>query len=535
LDDTAALGSIIEADSARKGDEMQQLYDLADRYPAIPIGMFLVFVALAVMNRKRAPKAAPRNVGFLDRPILDLGGIPFSGKMATEGIFTCAELGWGKTFLVFQRVLRAYVQAGMGGYILGAKAEDLRTVIQLFRTLGAERRLAVVGPRHRHRINCFEALTSIAPPDGVEEEIIGFFSSLLEIESRTASRSGGENAQFFVAHGQRLLGAILTCLRLAGERMAADTIYRFLVSLPQTPAQLADANWQQHSYANQCVKKAFSAPKTPRQQTDYDNATLYLWRELASLNDRTRSSIVSTVSAMLSKLLRGWMADIWSSTTTVRFQDAFKGGWLYFDTSPLEYGEYGVYSLVTAKHLAQRAVLRRRIRRGSRAVALMGDEWQAIFVTADRDYQAVCRSQLGCTWAATQNATGLFSVLGGGPAAEAQAKSWIALFGAKVFGANTDWATNTYASELCGMQRETLLTGNTAPSEQTSVFDALMGNANVSSGWNEQYQPVVRPEHFVSLRKPEPPLNEADAVVIMPRLQQVIGRHWAQVTLRPGG
>src|SRR5205807_2296795 len=97
------------------------------------------------------------------------------GKMATEGIFTCAELGWGKTFLVFWRVLKAYVRAGMGGYILGAKSEDLQTVIRLFRSLGMEHKLVVIGPRHHHRLNCFEALASIAPPDAIEDEIIGFF------------------------------------------------------------------------------------------------------------------------------------------------------------------------------------------------------------------------------------------------------------------------------------------------------------------------------------------------------------------------
>ncbi|MGH7173853.1 MAG: hypothetical protein ACRELG_26530 [Gemmataceae bacterium] len=473
--------------------------------------------------------------GFLDRQILNLGGIPITVKMATEGMFVCAELGWGKTFLVFMSVLRAYVRAGMGGYILAAKAEDLPAVQRLFRALGLEHKLVVIGPRHGHRINVFEALASIAPPESVVEEIIGFFSSLMEIESRSASRSSGEDTQFFLSHGQRLLGAILTCLRLAGELITAANIYRFLVSLPQTPAQIADASWQAKSYANKCMEKAFAAAKSPREAADYENATLYLLHELCSLNDRTKTSIVSTVSAMLAKLLRGWMAEIWSSATTVRFQDAFEGMWLYFDTSPLEFGEYGVYSLVTAKHLAQRTIQRRRIDANSRTVALMGDEWQAHFVTTDRDHQAVTRSKLGCTWAATQNITGLYSVLGGGQAAEAQVKSWVALFGAKVFGANSDWATNTYASELCGVALESFMSGNVNHNPQTTPYDTMMGHVNASSGWSEQYQPVVRPEHFVRLRKPEPPHNEAEAIVIMSRLQQVIGRHWAQVTLRPGG
>lgn len=524
---------------------MDEIFNLFDQYPAIPACMALLVIALIIMGRigkrKREPMSsrdlsrfANRSWGFLDRIILDLGGVPFTGKMATEGMFVCAELGWGKTFLVFLQVLRAYVRGGMGGYILGAKAEDLAAVKRLFHALGMGHKLVVIGPRHRHRINCFEALASIAPPDSIEEEIIGFFSSLLEIESRSASKSSGEDTKFFVDHAQRLLGAILTCLRLAGEVITAANIYRFLVSLPQTPAQLNDASWQAKSYASQCMEKTHNAAKSPREAADYENAKLYLLYELCSLNDRTKTSITSTVSAMLAKLLRGWMAEIWSSTTTVRFQDAFDGMWLYFDMSPLEFGEYGVYSLVTAKHLAQRTIQRRRIDANLRAVAIMGDEWQAIFVTADRDYQAVCRSQLGATWAATQNLTGLFSVLGGGQAAEAQAKSWVALFGAKLFGANTCWASNTYASELCGMYREPFISVSINQGQQVTAYDGVMGQSNTSSSCSEQYQPVVRPEHFVRLRKPEPPHNEADAILIMPRLQQVTGRHWTQITLRPG-
>src|SRR5436305_4944288 len=108
---------------------MQAIFDLFDRYPAIPIGMLLTLFVVGLVKRRggrRSGKAsaARGRSGFLDRVILDLGGIPFTGKMATEGMFTCAELGWGKTFLVFQRVLKAYARAGMGGYICGAKSED---------------------------------------------------------------------------------------------------------------------------------------------------------------------------------------------------------------------------------------------------------------------------------------------------------------------------------------------------------------------------------------------------------------------------
>jgi hypothetical protein len=269
-------------------DFVNRLFQAMDQYPAIPVCMLLALFVLALIGRMRRRsqgalsskgggllRPARNSLGFLDRQILDLGGIPFTGKMATEGMFVCAELGWGKTFLVFQRVLKAYLRAGMGGYILGAKAEDLAAVQRLFQALGIGHKLVVIGPRHGHRINCFETLASIAPPDSVEEEIIGFFSSLLEIESRSASKSSGEDSQFFIAHGQRLLGAILTCLRLAGELITAANIYRFLVSLPQTPAQLADTAWQK-SYASQCMEKAFAAAKSPRETADYENATLYL-------------------------------------------------------------------------------------------------------------------------------------------------------------------------------------------------------------------------------------------------------------------
>ena len=242
-------------------DFINRLDQAMDQYPALPVCMFLalfVFAALIGHRRRRSQGAsstrgsrrpARRSSGFLDRPILNLGGIPFTGKMATEGMFVCAELGWGKTFLVFQQVLKAYVRAGMGGYLLGAKSEDLEAVMRLFGALGLGHKLVVIGPRHGHKINCFEALTSIAPPDGIDDEIIGFFSSLAEIESRSASKSSGEDTQFFIAHAQRFLGAILVCLRLADQQITASTIYQFLVSLPHNLAQLKDEKWQKNSVA----------------------------------------------------------------------------------------------------------------------------------------------------------------------------------------------------------------------------------------------------------------------------------------------
>jgi hypothetical protein len=307
------------------------------------LAMFVASFVAALWNRPPAGrKPAP---GFQDRELMVLPGIPFTGKMATEGIFVTAELGWGKTWLTFMRCLEAYLPA-MGGVILGHKAEDAPEVEKQFAAMGALDRLVMLGPRYGNRLNWFE-------------------------------------------------------------------------------------------------------------------------------------------------------------------------------------------SLVMFKHLTQRMILRRRIDKTSKPVALMFDEAQTVFVTADRDYQAVCRSKLGCSWAATQNLTGLYAVLGGGPAAEAQAKSWLALFGCKIFGSNTCWASNSYASELCGQQLKSFLSGNTSQSGQASMFDGLMGRFDASTGWSERYEPIVRPEHFVRLRKPEPPSYEADAIVVMPRLQQVIGRHWAKVTFRP--
>ena len=117
-------------------------------------------------SRKRRSEHPRDEVLFYIAP-----GIPFTTKMAAEGLFCCAELGWGKTWLVFLRFLRAYVRA-MGGCLLAAKAEDLEKIRRVFAELGAEDRLTVVSPRHGNRINAFDALAGIAPPGGEVEEIV---------------------------------------------------------------------------------------------------------------------------------------------------------------------------------------------------------------------------------------------------------------------------------------------------------------------------------------------------------------------------
>ena len=305
-----------------------------------------------------------------------------------------------------------------------------------------------------------------------------------------------------------LLSAIIGVMRLAGERLGADGIHRFLVSLPVSGEQLRVEEWQATSYANQCMARARSAGQDGGAMGRLP-ARHALFCSASSWNSTRvrRSSIVSSVSAMISKFCRGWMYQLWSTTTNIRLESAFDGHWFLFDTSPLAYGEYGTASLVLAKHIVQRMVMRRRIDSGSKPVALMFDESQNVLVPGgDRDYQAICREKKGCTWAASQNLSGLSAVLGGDQAAEAQVKSWLALFGCKIFGTNTCWTTNSYASELCGQRREWLMSGSFQQRGDATVFDLVMGRGgDVSSGGSEQYQPMVRPEHFVRLRKPEPP------------------------------
>src|SRR5581483_12508036 len=63
--------------------------------------LFFAMAGVALLRKPPAKKTpAP---GFLDWELDVLPGIPFTGKMATEGVYVIAELGWGKTWLTFMR------------------------------------------------------------------------------------------------------------------------------------------------------------------------------------------------------------------------------------------------------------------------------------------------------------------------------------------------------------------------------------------------------------------------------------------------
>jgi len=482
-------------------------------------------------RRKARAKAAP---SFLDRPLLTFGEVAkFEGRMATEGVFCVAELGWGKTWLVFLRFLRAYASA-MGGWILGAKPEDLPLVQQLFAQMGASDRLTVIRPGGPHRINWLSELVKFAPKGAATEEVVGGLASLMEIERRSAGGGSSDESHFFKEKSIQLIAAIITVLRMGDVALTATNIYRFLMSLPVSHQELASREWQENSFADQCMAKAYMADLSAEYAGEFEHAKLHLYAELVDLNDRTRSSIVSTVSVMISRLLRGWMGELWGTTTNIDLADAFRGHWFYFDTSPLEFSEYGVSSLVMIKHLIHRIVMRRPIGPDSQPAALMSDEAQNVFVTEDRDFQAVCRSKLCCTWVATQNITGLYACLGGARAAESVVKSWLSLFGCKIFGANTDWDTNQYSSQLTGQTLQNFASFSMESGQQTTTaWDRVMGNFKSSAGFAERYEPVQRPEVWVQLRKPVPPKFEADAIIVMSRLVPLIGQHWKLVTFTP--
>ena len=141
----------------------------------------------------------------------------------------------------------------------------------------------------------------------------------------------------------------------------------------------------------------------------------------------------------------------------------------------------------------------KEIKDSVRPVVIWADECQNFVVPLDSTYQATARSNRGITIFLTQSSDSLDKEMGGGGAAEKARNVLIANLTTKLFGPNSNAATNHMAAEMIG---QTIITTTSSGSNRARPWSLVGG---VSTGKNEQIHYDVRPEVFTKLKKGGPP------------------------------
>jgi hypothetical protein len=426
---------------------------------------------------------------------------------AVTGTLTVGSTGSGKTTGSGQSMAMALLRHGFGGLVLTAKPDECAMWREYARKSNREHDLRVFGADASLRFNFLDYEgTHRGEGAGLTENLVNFFSVVLEVADRGSGGGGGrEDEGYWKRASRQLVRNAVDLLALSRRRITVPDLYRVVISAPTSAAQKRSTDWQAQSLCFQCLAEADKRSKSPREQADLGAVADYFLIEFPELSDKTRSVIVSTFTSMADVLMRGLLRDLFCADTNISPEAVADGAVIVIDLPVKVFGESGVFSQVLWKTAFQRAIERRNISKNPRPVFLWMDEAQLFTTSMDATFQSTCRSSRVATVFLTQNVSNVYAALGGQEKGRVEAASLFANLNTKMLHANGDPVTNEWAASLIGKSRQFLANGSSSRSADSGWpfglgSESLTQPGTTSAGFSETWEHEVQPSAFTQLR-----------------------------------
>lgn len=367
--------------------------------------------------KKRKPYQ-PIHPFDLDYPLVQLSG--YSQDTLTledfaTGCFITGSSGSGKTTGPGAHIARAFLRAGYGGLVLTVKPGDRAQWEQWCRQTGRLDDLVVMDDTARYRFNFMQYESQrTSPGGGLTSNLANLFVTIME-----ATDSGQANAhdQFWRLAVKQLLKNTIDLLLAADEELSITNLKRVVISSPDHPERLHDANWAARSYCIQCLEATKFKVLSEDRRIDLDEVERYFLVEGPGQDSDTRANVIQTFSVMADGFCRDLFRKLFSTDLNITPEWSSKGKIILLDIPVKTHNEAGRTAQVAWKYLWQQAMERRQTESHDKRIHpafLYMDEFQE-FATSNSDalFQATARSSRVCTVCLTQSIAGLYNRMGG--------------------------------------------------------------------------------------------------------------------------
>lgn len=430
-----------------------------------------------------------------DRVLIDLSGQKHPADALTlrdsfENVFITGSTGSGKTSgsgymlanaLLDIRNARPEERAGM--IIFLYKRTDKQDWLRWIFMNNREKDLIHLKATDNHVFNPLERYQTAEPMNAVNT-----LMNISQLALGGGNRKEGES--FWEMEMQKRLDRLIRLNQLANLPLNILTLNQIHVSAPMTPEQLTDENFRKESFCWQLLAEA--ANIHGQDHPAFRMVEDYFVREMPWLADRTASSIRAMTSAILepfvsSSLLRRFFC----GESSLTLEDAFSGKIILLDIPVQTYEHAGRICQIMFKYVFQKAVEQRDLKQYPNPLIFWQDEAQVFLTPYDHSFMSTCRSSRAGSVILSQNISNFYAALGGGPQAEAQVNSLLALCNTKIFHANNDFVTNEWAAKTIGMGVRHL----------TSMS---VGYQSETAGSSQHIHFLVEPREFSMLRNGGP-------------------------------
>ena len=401
--------------------------------------------------------------------------------------------GSGKSSGSGQAIAKAFLAEGFGGLVLTVKPDERKIWKRYAAQTGRSDDLRIFKPGGKYQFN-FLDYEMRRPGEGAgdTENLVRLFRYVVDVQ-QGANR---QDSYWENALNQLLRNAIDVTAAATGKMQLAD-VREIIMTAPLFREQLEDRDWLEASFCMQSIKAALARELAPEKRRDLEAAADYWTAEFPNLSTRTRSIIVSMFTGIADTFLRGQMHDLFCNELSLVPEMSETGKIIILDLPVKNYGEGGKLAQALFKYLWQKAIERRNTKKSPRPVFLWADEAQNFCAGYDMQFQATARSARACTVYLTQNLSNYYAAFGKGDKGKHEADALLGNLQTKIFHANGDHITNTWAADTIGRSWQQHTTTNSGQSQQ----QGQEGRQNSSgAGTNESYDYIIPPTDFITLR-----------------------------------
>ena len=376
-----------------------------------------------------------------------------------------------------------------------AKPDERELWEEYARKAGRSKDILIFSPEYSFGFN-FLTYEMKRPGKGAGDtaNLVKLFRYILDFQQQNTGRN--ESPYWDNALNQLLRNSIDIIAAATGKIQLAD-ISEIIKTAPYYPEQLESREWLENSFCLRTVQESLAQELDPKRRRDVEAAAAYWTAEFPNLSEKTRSIIVSMFTGLADHFLRGQMFDLFCDKLTLVPEMSETGKIIILDLPVKEYGESGRLAQVLFKYLWQKAIERRNTTKSPRPVFIWADEAQNFCASYDMQFQATARSAKACTVYLTQNLPNYYAAFGSGDKGKHEADALLGNLQTKIFHANGDNVTNTWAADTIGRSWQQHTTTNTG---QTQGQQNQQQNST-GAGTNESYDYIIPPSDFTKLKK----------------------------------
>lgn len=469
-----------------------------------------------------------KKYSYLDTPLIKFSDDTadwWTIREAVRGVQIFGGIGSGKTSGSGRTIAVKYLQSGFGGLVLCAKPGEAGEWLKYAEQTGRSEDVILFQEGSRYQFNALDYESKrTSKGGGLTFNLTDLFMTIFSIGQRIAGSSSEEKERFWDNSLKRFLNRTIDLLKLSGETLSVSNMVEVMNTTPpdketlkvfQSPTVEKMDKLAEASFCVKCIANATKGIQSENAVRDFWHVYNYFLRDFPGLDEKVKSTIKEMFLGYAEPFLSGILSDHFAGKTNVTPEDTFEGKIVIMDFSVKDYLVSGVYAQSLFKHLWQQAVERRKVEDKTMPVFLWVDESQYFVNEYDTIFQTTARSSRACTVFLTQNISNYHSQLGGN-GGTSRVNSLLGNLATMIFHANSDTATNDYASQLIG---NALLNTASVSRNRDAHLPITTGR---TESINSHYLPQVQPRVFTTLRSGgEEYDHEVDGIMV------IAGREWS--------